>query len=102
MARKAKRDYNKGVYRLLYVYPDKTKFDLVLTHSIDGDPNGKGLNANFVFAKKIDWEQLKTEIKKNKITRAIWFARGEDGYVMPKDVVSGRHMGAIIIADSIW
>ena len=29
MARKAKRDYNKGVYRLLYVYPDKTKFDLV-------------------------------------------------------------------------
>ena len=50
MARKAKRDYNKGVYRLLYVYPDKTKFDLVLTHSIDGDPNGKGLNADFVFA----------------------------------------------------
>jgi len=101
MARKAKRDYNKGVYRLLYVYPDKTKFDLVLTHSINGDPNGKGLNADFVFASKIDWEQLKKEIKKNKITRAIWFGVGENNYVMPKDVVSGRHMGVIIVDDNI-
>lgn len=97
MARKAKQDYCKGVYRLLYEYDDKTKFDLVLTHSMDKDPNGKGLNADLVFAEKIDWEQLKTEIKKNKITRAIWFSNSEDGYVMPKDVVSGRHMGVIII-----
>lgn len=97
MARKAKRDYSKGVYRLLYRYSDKTKFDLVLTHSIDGDPNGKGLNADFVFASKINWEQLKKEIKKNKITRAIWVSNSEDGYVMPKDVVSGKHMGVIII-----
>ena len=102
MARKAKRDYNKGVYRLLYVYPDKTKFDLVLTHSIDGDPNGKGLNADFVFAQKINWEQLKTEIKKNKITRAIWFGNREEDYVIPKDVTSGRHMGVIVVADDIW
>jgi hypothetical protein len=101
MARKAKRDYNKGVYRLLYVYPDKTKFDLVLTHSVDCDPNGKGLNADFVFAKEIDWEQLKTEIKKNKITKAIWFARGEDGYVMPKDIISGKHIGVFWVNDDI-
>lgn len=97
MARKAKRDYSKGVYRLLYIYDDKSKFDLVLTHSIDGDPNGRGLNADFVFASKIDWNDLKDEIKKNKITRAIWFSNSEDGYVMPKDVVSGKHVGVIII-----
>ena len=102
MARKAKRDYCKGVYRLLYIYPDKTKFDLVLTHSIDGDSNGKGLNADFVFAKNINWEQLKEEIKKNKITRAIWFSNREDGYAMPKDIVSGRHMGVIWVRDDIW
>lgn len=97
MARKAKRDYCKGVYRLLYIYDDKSKFDLVLTHSIDKDPNGRGLNADFVFASKIDWNDLKKEIKKNKITRAIWFSNSEDSYVMPKDVVSGKHMGVIII-----
>ena len=97
MARKAKRDYCKGVYRLLYIYDDKTKFDLVLTHSIDGDPNGHGMNADFVFAEAIDWEQLKKEIKKNKITRAIWFGIGEDNYVMPKDITSGKYMGVIII-----
>ena len=102
MARKAKRDYNKGVYRLLYEYSDKTKFDLVLTHSVDGDPNGKGLNADFVLAEKIDWKQLKEEIKKNKITKAIWFANYEDGYVMPKDIISGKHAGVIIVADDIW
>lgn len=101
MARKAKRNYNKGVYRLLYAYSDKTKFDLVLTHSIDGDPNGKGLNADFVFAKNINWEQLKIEIKKNKIIRAIWFSSREDGYVMPKDIISGRHMGVIWVDDDI-
>lgn len=101
MARKAKRDYCKGVYRLLYIYDDKTKFDLVLTHSMDGDPNGHGMNADFVFAEAIDWEQLKKEIKKNKITRAIWFANYEDGYVMPKDVISGRHGGVIVVADDI-
>ena len=97
MARKAKRNYCKGVYRLLYIYNDKSKFDLVLTHSIDGDPNGKGLNADFVFASKINWNDLKREIKKNKITRAIWFSNNEDGYVMPKDVVSGKHMGVFFI-----
>lgn len=97
MARKAKRDYCKGVYRLLYIYDDKTRFDLVLTHSMDGDPNGHGMNADFVFAEAIDWEQLKKEIKKNKITRAIWFGTGEENYIMPKDIVSGRHMGVIII-----
>ncbi len=97
MARKAKRNYCKGVYRLLYIYDDKTKFDLVLTHSIDGDPNGHGMNADFVFAEAIDWEQLKKEIKKNKITRAIWFGTGEDNYVMPKDITSGKYMGVIII-----
>ena len=102
MARKAKRNYNKGVYRLLYRYDDKKKFDLVLTHSVDGDPNGKGLNADFVFAQKINWEQLKTEIKKNKITRAIWFGNREEDYVIPKDVTSGRHMGVIVVADDIW
>lgn len=102
MARKAKRDYNKGVYRLLYRYSDKTKFDLVLTHSVDGDSNGKGLNADFVFAENINWEQLKEEIKKNKITRAIWFSNREDGYAMPKDIISGRHMGVIWIRDDIW
>lgn len=102
MARKAKRNYNKGVYRLLYRYDDKKKFDLVLTHSVDGDPNGKGLNADFVFAKNINWEQLKEEIKKNKITRAIWFSNREDGYAMPKDIVSGRHMGVIWVRDDIW
>lgn len=102
MARKAKRNYNKGVYRLLYRYSDKTKFDLVLTHSVDGDPNGKGLNADFVFATNINWEQLKKEIKKNKITRAIWFSNREDGYVIPKDVVSGKHMGVIWVRDDIW
>lgn len=102
MARKAKRDYSKGVYRLLYVYDDKSKFDLVLTHSIDGDPNGKELNADFVFATNINWEQLKKEIKKNKITRAIWFSNREDGYVIPKDVVSGKHMGVIWVRDDIW
>ena len=102
MARKAKRDYNKGVYRLLYRYDDKKKFDLVLTHSVDGDPNGKGLNAVFVFAENINWEQLKEEIKKNKITRAIWFSNREDGYAMPKDIVSGRHMGVIWVRDDIW
>ena len=101
MARKAKRDYCKGVYRLLYEYSDKTKFDLVLTHSIDSDPNGKGLNVDFVLAKKIDWKQLKEEIKKNKITRAIWFANYEDGYVMPKDIVSGKHMGVLWVDDDI-
>ena len=101
MARKAKRDYCKGVYRLLYIYDDKTKFDLVLTHSMDGDPNGHGMNADFVFAEAIDWEQLKKENKKNKITRAIWFANYEDGYVMPKDVISGRHGGVIVVADDI-
>ena len=101
MARKAKRDYCKGIYRLLYVYPNKTKFDLVLTHAVDGDPNGKGLNADFVLAEKIDWEQLKIEIKKNKITRAIWFSNREDGYVMPKDIISGRHMGVIWVDDDI-
>lgn len=101
MARKAKRDYCKGVYRLLYIYDDKTKFDLVLTHSMDGDPNGHGMNADFVFAEAIDWEQLKKEIKKNKITRAIWFANYEDGYVMPKDVINGRHGGVIVVADDI-
>ena len=97
MAKKAKRDYCKGVYRLLYIYNDKSKFDLVLTHSIDGDPNGKGLNADFVFASKINWNDLKREIKKNKITRAIWFSNNEDGYVMPKDVVSGKHMGVFFV-----
>lgn len=97
MARKAKRDYCKGVYRLLYIYDDKTRFDLVLTHSMDGDPNGHGMNVDFVFAEAIDWEQLKSEIKKNKITRAIWFGTGEENYVMPKDVVSGKYMGVIII-----
>ena len=102
MARKAKRDYCKGVYRLLFEYKDTTKFDLVLTHSVDGDPNGKGLNADFVLAEKIDWKQLKEEIKKNKITRAIWFANYKDGYVMPKDVISGKHAGVIIVADDIW
>lgn len=101
MARKAKRDYCKGVYRLLYIYDDKTKFDLVLTHSMDGDPNGHGMNADFVFAEAIDWEQLKKEIKKNKITRAIWFANYEDGYVMPKDVVSGKHIGVFWVDDDI-
>ena len=101
MARKAKRDYCKGVYRLLYIYDDKTKFDLVLTHSMDEDLNGHGMNADFVFAEAIDWEQLKSEIKKNKITRAIWFANYEDGYVMPKDVISGRHGGVIVVADDI-
>lgn len=102
MARKAKRDYCKGVYRLLYIYDDKTKFDLVLTHSMDGDPNGHGMNADFVFAEAIDWEQLKKEIKKNKITRAIWFGTGEDNYVMPKNITSGKYMGVIIVADDIW
>ena len=102
MARKAKRNYCKGVYRLLYEYSDKTKFDLVLTHPIDGDSNGKGLNADFVLAEKIDWKQLKEEIKKNRITRAIWFSNREDGYVMPKDVISGKHAGVIIVADDIW
>ncbi len=102
MARKAKRDYCKGVYRLLYIYDDKTRFDLVLTHCMDGDPNGRGLNSDFVFAEAINWEELKSEIKKNKITRAIWFGTGEDNYVMPKDVVSGKHMGVIIVADDIW
>ena len=82
---------------MLYIYNDKSKFDLVLTHSIDGDPNGKGLNADFVFASKINWNDLKSEIKKNKITRAIWFSNNEDGYVMPKDVVSGKHMGIFFI-----
>ena len=101
MARKAKRDYCKGVYRLLYVYPDKTRFDLVITHSVDGDPNGNGLNADFVFAKKIDWEKNKKEIKKNKITRAIWFSNREDGYAMPKDIVSGRYMGVFWVDDDI-
>lgn len=102
MARKAKRDYCKGVYRLLYEYDDLTKFDLVLTHSLNGDPNGRGLNCDFVIAQKIDWEQLKTEIKKNKITRAIWFGNREEDYVIPKDVISGRHGGVIVIADDIW
>ena len=102
MARKAKRDYCKGVYRLLYEYDDKTKFDLVFTHSLNGDPNGRGLNCDFVLAQKIDWEQFKSEIKKNKITRAIWFSNREDGYVIPKDVVSGKHMGVIWIKDDIW
>lgn len=97
MARKAKRDYCKGVYRLLYIYDDKSKFDLVITHSVDGDPNGRGLNADFVFASKINWNDLKREIKKNKITRAIWFSNNEDGYVMPKDVVSGKHMGVFFV-----
>lgn len=97
MARKAKRDYCKGVYRLLYIYDDKTKFDLVLTHSMDGDPNGYGMNADFVFAEAIDWEELKREIKKNKITRAIWFGTGEDNYIMPKDITSDKYMGVIII-----
>lgn len=101
MARKAKRDYCKGVYRLLYIYDDKSKFDLVFTHSIDKDPRGKGLNVDFVFASKIDWEQLKKEIKKNKIARAIWFSNSEDGYVMPKDVVSGKHMGVFWVDDDI-
>lgn len=102
MARKAKRDYCKGVYRLLYEYNDKTKFDLVLTHSLNGDPNGRSLNCDLVIAQKINWEQLKTEIKKNKITRAIWFSNREDGYVIPKDVISGKHMGVIWIKDDIW
>lgn len=102
MARKAKRDYCKGVYRLLYEYKDTTKFDLVLTHSMNGDPNGRGFNCDFVIAEKIDWEQLKTEIKKNKITRAIWFGTREEDYVMPKEITSGRHMGIIVINDDIW
>ena len=56
MARRAKRDYCKGVYRLLYEYDDKTKFDLVLTHSLNGDPNGRGLNCDFVIGINIYFE----------------------------------------------
>ena len=102
MARKAKRDYCKGIYRLFFEYKDTTKFDLVLTHSMNGDPNGRGFNCDFVIAEKIDWEQLKTEIKNNHITRAIWFGTREEDYVMPKDVTSGKHMGIIVINDDIW
>lgn len=102
MARKAKRNYCKGVYRLLYEYKDTTKFDLVITHSFNGKADGTGLNCDFVLAQKIDWEQLKTEIKKNKITRAIWFGTREEDYIMPKDITSGRHMGIIVVNDDIW
>lgn len=102
MARKAERDYVKGVYRMLYDYDDLNKFDLVLTHSLDGDPKGRGLNSDFVFAEKIEWKDLKEQIKRNKITRAIWYGVGEDGYVMPKDVVSGRCAGVIVMKGDIW
>lgn len=100
MARKAKRDYNKGVYRLLYDYTDLSKFDLVITYSFNGKADG--LKSDFVLAQKIQWNDLKDEIKKNKITRAIWFGNGDDNYVMPKDVLSGRHAGVIVVRDDIW
>ena len=66
------------------------KYDLVLTHSLDGDPDGNGLNSDFVFASNLTMDEFKNEVKKNKITRAIWFANREDGYVMPKDLISGK------------
>ena len=102
MARKAKRDYCKGVYRMLYMYSDLSKFDLVFTTSLDGRVDGRGLNCDLELAKGIVWNDLKNEIKKNKITRAIWYGDGDYNYVMPKDVLSGRHAGVIVFNNSLW
>ena len=54
MARKAKRDYCKGIYRLFFEYKDTTIFYIVLTHSINEDSNGRGFNCDFVIDEKND------------------------------------------------
>lgn len=101
MARKAKRDFNKGVYRMIYGYDDLTKFDLVYTYALDRDPKGKGLNCDLVLAKRIVWNDLKSQIKKHKITRAIWYGNGEDHYVIPKEVLNGTCVGVVVVND-VW
>lgn len=98
MAGKAKADFIKGVYRLLYAGNDENevnRFDLVLTHSLTKDVNGTdGMNCDFVYEQNITFTQLKDAIRKHKIKRAIWYNTGRyDGYIMPKDILSGKVVG---------
>lgn len=92
---KAKKDFTRGVYRLLYKGNNEDSvnlFDLVITHSLTGDKTGfDGMNADFVYEENITFEELKTAIRKHKITKAIWINRND--YVMPKDVLSGKVCG---------
>ena len=102
MAKRAKRDFNKGVYRLLYEYENLNKFDVVLTYALNNDPEGKGFNEDIVLAKEIEWKDLKSVIRKHNIKRALWFGNGEDDYVIPKDVISGECMCVFVMPGSVW
>lgn len=92
---RAKRDFVKGVYQLIYTGNDENgvnHFDLVFTHSLTGNAKGSdGMNCDFVYEQNITFTQLKDAIRKHKIRRAIWCSK--DDYVMPKDILSGRMAG---------
>ena len=95
---KAKRDYTKGVYHLEFIKNEngKSVWNLVLVHSLTGDPTGKDkMNVGTVLEENITCNQLKDAIKKHKITRSIWF--GRDDYVTPKEIKNGRWMGIFVI-----
>lgn len=84
---KAKRDYFKGFYRIL---KNGDKYDLVFTHSLDGDHHGRGLNCDVEIAVNCSMNQIKEAVKENKIKRAIWYGSGSNHYIMPKDFISGK------------
>lgn len=98
MAGRAKRDFTKGVYRLVWNEGrerDK-KFDLVYTTSLDGDPNGWGLNVDLEIEREIDPnEGLRKAIKKHHLTRAIWISH--DDYIIPQKFLKGNPHSILFI-----
>lgn len=94
---RAKKDYNKGVYHLDFKRNEngKSVWDLVLVHSLTGDPTGRDMmNNGLVLEENITCDQLKKAVKKHKITRAIWY--GRDRYVTPKEIKSSTWCGIVV------
>lgn len=91
MAR-AKRDYSKGFYRLVWMEgrEREKRFDLVFTRSLDGDPNGLGINIDYEIEREIDPNDgLRNAIKKHKLTKAIWISY--DDYIMPQRFLKDKN-----------
>lgn len=84
MARRAEKDFTKGVYQMRFKgnRDGKSHFELVFTTSLTKNSKGDdGMNCDLMLENDFICSQLPDLIKKHKITKAIWYSRND--YVTP-------------------